>query len=147
MPDSADAVDKSSSRNELADAEAARGTNADDLARCKQRVSSAPRRRCGRELQDGAPVTGGRPRGGRVVVADGDDGFRYRRLVVAPACDRVHLASMARQATGSGRQSCARLTNCDSLARTCGAALRAPKSGPALSGGPRLVVGGAGFVR
>ena len=147
MPYSRPPLSKELLAHELADAEAAPGTNADDLAALHERV--AFRRRAAVAdvtFRLGAPVTGVALGAGELVVADGEP-VRFDGLVVATGLRPRHLDVPGPAGPGSGRHVLRTLDDCASLRADLRAALASAED--VASGAfrrPRLVVVGAGFV-
>ena len=150
MPYSRPPLSKELLAHELADAEAAPGTNADDLAALHERV--AFRRRAAVAdvtFRLGAPVTGVALGAGELVVADGEP-VRFDGLVVATGLRPRHLGVPGPAGPGSGRHVLRTLDDCASLRAGLRAVLLRG-DGPQARGvsgirRPHVVVVGAGFV-
>jgi NADPH-dependent 2,4-dienoyl-CoA reductase/sulfur reductase-like enzyme len=147
MPYNRPPLSKELLAHELADAEAAPGTNADDLAALHERV--AFRRRAAVAdvtFRLGAPVTGVALGAGELVVADGGP-VRFDGLVVATGLRPRRLDVPGPAGPGSGRHVLRTLDDCASLRADLRAALASAEDvGSGAYRRPRLVVVGAGFV-
>jgi NADPH-dependent 2,4-dienoyl-CoA reductase/sulfur reductase-like enzyme len=159
MPYNRPPLSKELLAHELADAEAAPGTDADDLAALHQQV--AFRRRA--SVADvtfrlGVPVTAADLSAGELALADGDT-VRFDGLAAAAGLRPRHLDVPGPAGPGSGRHVLRTLDDCARLRaglRAALAAAAAPGLAPLVAGHagpvagdvtrPRVVVVGGGFV-
>jgi 3-phenylpropionate/trans-cinnamate dioxygenase ferredoxin reductase subunit len=149
MPYNRPPLSKELLAHELADAEAAPGTDADDLAALHQRV--AFRRRA--SVADvtfllGVPVTAADLGAGELALADGGT-LRFDGLVAAPGLRPRHLSVPGPAGPGSGRHVLRTLDDCASLRAGLRAALAAAAGDAAAADGfprPHVAVVGGGFI-
>ncbi|HEX4290609.1 MAG TPA: FAD-dependent oxidoreductase [Trebonia sp.] len=145
MPYNRPPLSKELLAHELADAEAAPGTDADDLAALHERV--AFRRRA--SVADvtfrlGVPVTGVDLGAGELALADGD-AVRFDGLVVATGLRPRQLSVPGPAGPGSGRHVLRTLDDCASLRAGLRAVISRRDDRPDPPA-PHVVVVGAGFV-